>query len=706
MRQRFAAALILGVATPPGLAVAQPRHVAIAVDRRDSIAAFDPVVALGSTIDGHDAGGTRDIFTAHNVRAMKSANFHSISYRLRTELGVEAWHWNPRGSWSDVAHRQGYWTSDSHPGAPINVSNGYSLPRRGNTIDQANDAGYSRLTDGDTSTFWKSNPYLDAFFTHEPADRHPQWVIIDLRSPREVNTIVIRWGLPYATRYDVQYWPGEQPKGPDDNVENEQWRNFDNGSQNEPGHGGDRRIPLTARSVRTRWIRILLHSSSHTAPHGSRDRRDALGYAIRELELYGTLDGHAVEITRHGRTTETQTVTYASSTDPWHRSTDIDRDTEQPGIDMIFAGGMTRGLPMLTPVGVLYDTPANAASLLRYIRARRYAVSRIELGEEPDGQFVAPDDFAGLYMQAADSLHAADPSVALGGPSFQDSRTKVMMAWKDGAADERSWFAHFVAALTARGRMRDLAFVSFEFYPFDDACGATAAQLAQVRQKIRATVRQFHADGAPVSLPLLMTEYGYSPFSTAAEMDRAGAILNTEAVAEFLQEGGAETFLYGTEPSTLERNATCDSWGDNTLFVADEQRHIIAKNATYHAARMLTTLWADSAGGDHTMLRTRVSDTAVSAEADAVAAYSVRRPDGRVAVLAINRDPARAAIATLSGLQGDSVDVWTFSAAEYQWHAAGAKGFARPNRGPQMALASSSAGIELPPYSITVIRDR
>src|SRR5256714_11289061 len=113
-----------------------------------------PSHALGAGVDGH-AKGVNDLqLTPANIREMQSAGMKSLTYRLRTELAGDVWHWNPRGRWSEAQAKQGYWTSDAEAGAPISLSYGYSLPRRGNTIDQANNADCSRIDDGDPETLW------------------------------------------------------------------------------------------------------------------------------------------------------------------------------------------------------------------------------------------------------------------------------------------------------------------------------------------------------------------------------------------------------------------------------------------------------------------------------------------------------------------------------------------------------------------------
>src|SRR6266481_4512983 len=100
-----------------------------------------------------------DITPSHSTNTIQqilSAGWQTVTYRQNTELHVEAWHWNPQGTWSDPAGK-GYFTGSATPGAEmIRHSYGYPLPHRGVTRDDGTDTeGYSRLTDGDEDSYWK-----------------------------------------------------------------------------------------------------------------------------------------------------------------------------------------------------------------------------------------------------------------------------------------------------------------------------------------------------------------------------------------------------------------------------------------------------------------------------------------------------------------------------------------------------------------------
>ena len=121
---------------------------------------------------------------------------------------------------------------------------------------------------------------------------------------------------------------------------------------------------------------------------------------------------------------------------------------------------------------------------------------------------------------------------------------------------------------------------------------------------------------------------------------------------------------------------------------------------------MVTTIWADSTGGAHTVLATRVASA--SSDAAPIHAYALRRPDGRIAILLINRDPQNDWTVDVHGLDSAStrLDAWRLSAAEYTWHPDGAKGYAKPNTGPREMSVARGAALVLPPYSVTVVRER
>lgn len=679
---------------------------------------FVPATTLGAAVDGHSHGDSAAIFRPSTLRAMRSAGMHSISYRLRTELGIEAWHWNPKGSWSDPEHQCGYWTSDDQPGAPILESYGYRLPRRGNTIDQAEDNGYSRLADGDPDTFWKSNPYLDGRYTGEDNSRHPQWMVADLGETVPVNAIRIFWGIPHAVRYRVQYWAGDDAEDPGAHPQG-RWETFPRGELID-NRGGDAVLQLTGDPIPVRYLRVLMEESSATAPPSQKDPRDALGYAVREVYI-GTLsaDGQLQDSVRHSASRDGQTRFFVSSTDPWHRACDLDPEVEQPGLDRVFTSGLTGGLPVLISVGVLYDTPDNAAALVRYLMRRGYPVRGIELGEEPDGQYASPEDYGALYLQAADALRAVDPSVIPGGPSFESMRDESMMAWSGtSVAPDQPYLKRFLGYLNGRGRAAALGFLSFEWYPFDDVCEPSAPLLCQAPTLLADSLAGFYNQGLPRDTPILMTEYGYSAFSTETEVDLPGALFNADVVGTFLTVTRAPgaAYIYGLEPTPLYKGPECDTWGNNTMFISDEKRRILARTATYHGATMLGRRWIGDPSKSHMVYPAEV-------ELDApdgclpVSAYAIHRPDGRWAVLLVNKDPMRERTVKLrfAGPEKGTItllkapcDLYQFSKAQYRWRADGPKGRPVFSHPPTHIKRHSKApaSFRLPPLSLTVVRGR
>ncbi len=649
---------------------AEPIHI-ISIDQSHTLNVFDPAEALGAGIDGHEKGDTARLLSSANITAMRSAGLKPLSYRLRTELAGEVWHWNPRGMWSDSARQQGYWVSDATPGEPIDVSYGYRLPRRGNTLDQANNDGYSRITDGNPDTFWKSNPYLDPL---------PQWIVIDLGKKTPIDAIRVRWGTPWATQYTVQYATRDDLDVQYPGI----WRDFPNGSERAAA-GGVRTTRIAADPIMIRKLRVLMRDSSGTTLADARgsDARDSIGFAVREIDA-GTIDasGRFHDAVRHAANRKRQTLVWVSSTDPWHRASDRDDNTEQPGLDFVFRGGLTNGKPMLTPVGMLYDVPENAIAQIRYMKARGYPVEEVELGEEPEEQQIPPEYYGALFVKWAAALHAVDPNLRAGGPSL------VLLSPED--APDPSWVKRWINYMRDHGALPTLQFFSFEWYPFDDVCKPAATQLAAVSRMLTRSLQGLADDGLSRTIPWFMTEYGYSAFGSQAAVDLPGAILNAESVATFLAFGGAKTFLYGYEPGDLLHEVPC-TWGNNMLFLSGPS---LQKMPAYYSAKLLAEEWTQPGGGKHVMYATSTDDPAISA-------YAVRRPDGLLSVLLLNKNPGLQV--TVSVPMDGRAEAYQYSPAQYLWQAAGAKGHPIRNNPPVKSVIQNGV-IRLPAYSITVVR--
>jgi hypothetical protein len=426
-----------------------------------AVNSFSPVRSLGAGIDRLRGGRTDKLLSEPFLKEVLSAGWQSVSYRQNTELHVEAWHWNPEGTWSDPGG-QGYFTGAATPKGVIRHSYAYPLPHRG--FSRGDGSGHSRLTDGDLKTYWKSNPYLTRGFTGEDDSRHPQWVLVDLGGRTEINAIRIAWASPFARQYRVQFWTGEQEplRSPTKGA----WVTFPLGVV-AYGRGGTVTLRLASWKIPVRHLRIWMTESSNTCDtHGSGDSRNCVGYAINELYVGNLSDeGTFTDVVNHAPSRQ-QTVTSCSSVDPWHSSADLDESKgDQVGLDLFYTSGLTRGLPAMIPVAMLYSTPDDAAAQSAYVEKRQYPISWVEMGEEPDGQFMQPEDYGALYLQFATAIHKVDLNLKLGGPSFEGVNEDVE-AWPD-AEGRVSWLGRFLDYLKVHGRLGDLTFLSFEHYPYD-----------------------------------------------------------------------------------------------------------------------------------------------------------------------------------------------------------------------------------------------
>lgn len=688
----------------------------VKVDISRAVNTFSPLRALGSTVDRVPSNATDTFFRPDQLKQIQEAGWGIISYRQNTDLFVQAWHWNPKGKWSDPKG-QGYFVGDPNPTSQmIRHSYGYQLRHRGFTRNGGSEFdGYSRLDDGDLQSYWKSNPYLASAFTKEDDSLHPQWVVIALEKPAQVNAIRIAWAEPYAREYEVQYWVGdgdamdEQDKG--------EWKTFSAGTVTD-GKGGTPTLQLASSPVTTRFVRVLMSQSSNTCDtHGTADRRNCVGYAIRELYL-GTADsqGQFTDLLQHSPD-QKQTLTLCSSVDPWHDASDLyvapDRmeSGDQPGLDLFFTSGITRGLPAIIPVALLYANPEDAAAELAYIERRKYPVLYVEMGEEADGQYMTPEDYATLYLQFADALHQVDPKLKLGGPSFQGV-TEDIKAWPDKQG-RTSWFTRFLDYLKSHGRLQDLAFMSFEHYPYD-GCDTPWERLYQEPELITHIMQVWRDDGLPPNVPLLDTET--NDHGGEAAVDVFGALWLADSFAGFLSAGGQSTHYYHDLPYSPPHPACPNSWGTYHMFMVDNDYRIRQRVSQFWSAQMITQEWALPKDEPHRQYLA-ASDVKDAAGHTLVTAYALQRPDQQWSLMLINKDhDAPRQVRVIFAGDHDQkehaftgkVTVVSFGKAQYQWHPSRKNGYADPDNPPvKSSLNATPATVyTLPAASVTVLRGK
>ncbi len=681
---------------------------------------FSPPHALGGAIDRlRDGTGapfssnrklnredieknTETLLSGTVLKEILGAGWQTVTYRQNTELMVEGWHWNSRGTWSNGEKQEGYFVGDANPTRDmIRHSWAYPLPHRG--FSQGDGNGWSRLTDGDPTTYWKSNPYLTKAFTGEEDTLHPQWVMIDLGKKVDVNAIRIDWANPYARRYAVQFWTGELEPFYDGTTKGT-WQTFPQGNITN-GQGGSVTLKLVTWKIPVRYLRIWMTESSNTPDtHGAEDKRNCVGYAINELYA-GTLsdDGKFTDLITH-RASREQTITWPSSVDPWHAASDLDETRgDQIGFDLFFTSGITRGLPTIVPVSLIYANPEDAAAEIAYLYKRHYPISWIEMGEEADGQHMLPEDYGALYIQFAKAIHRLVPQAKLGGPAFEGTSGDVEV-WpnQDGKV---SFLGRFLDYLKEHGHLKDFTFFSFEHYPFQDSQSPTGwTDLYQEPAFVSHLIQAWKDNGLPPNIPFFMTE-GNMGGDAGGSRDVLSAIWLADYVGSMMSSGAGGTYYFHYMPTP---------GGHGGFLALDNDYKVAFYPPQYLASQVITREWVQPVDGAHKLFKatSSVTDTAGNL---LVTAYAVERPDGQWAVMLVNKDRDADHDVTVDFVNPETkkdsyfngqVDQIVFGAAQYQWHPEGQSGHADPDGPIAKSTVTGGAGVhyQLPKASIIVLR--
>jgi hypothetical protein len=271
----------------------------------------------------------------------------------------------------------------------------------------------------------------------------------------------------------------------------------------------------------------------------------------------------------------------------------------------------------------------------------------------------------------------------------------------------------FVDYLKEHDRLNDLAFVSYEHYPFPP-CEVSWPDLYREPELVQHMLRVWRDDGVPESIPLMITESNLSWALTQPMSDTFAALWLADNAGAFLAGGGAAFYHSPIQPEPL--HSGCHGWSTYGNFVANEKLEIRQHTSQYFASQLINLEWVKHGAGVH-QLSPAAADVTDEAGHALITAYAVKRPDGEWSLMLVNKDPSNAHQVQIEFADANHktprhftgpVTKVTFGAEQYVWHADGPKSHADPDGPPLTSTANAKPGeaFTLPKASVTVLRGK
>ena len=211
-----------------------------------------------------------------------------------------------------------------------------------------------------------------------------------------------------------------------------------------------------------------------------------------------------------------------------------------------------------------------------------------------------------------------------------------LTAWRD-ANGEASWFTRFLNYLKSHGRMSDLAFMSFEHYPFKACDQGDALQDDLLREPalVRDMVRIFRVRRASEQASRSLSPNRTSPPTAPPSRSGSKARLDRRLyrLGAFLRHSGAR--IIKPKPNRSGSTSAAARGVRTANVIVGEDYRIVAKAAAYYAAQMLMQEWL---GPGNSPVELYPVSSNLGDDRPEVSAYAARVTGGAWSLLLVNKD--------------------------------------------------------------------
>lgn len=525
---------------------------------------------------GWVTGTVLPVWNSPDVYARMRRGLDEQGYRLfrfpNGSLSNE-YHWNGAGEYD----ADGIWHPDSTTVEPGFLS--HTL-HRGTTKNNYGSVFHSRLTDGDDTTSWWSDPWAGP----------DAWVVLDLGEERVLDSVQIVWG---GLR------PDSVRVGP---VENAGWNPY-------------RTLDASFRTLGSKQVTDSVTTLSLDSGATSFLAVRPVGVGSRGVKIAEIRAWVAGElVTANLPSQSTQTRAWAMSAHPGNVRSKDWGGTGTPGwtFEMFMEYiGKIPGAQAQICVNYGTGTPEEAAAWVKHANVdRKMGIRLWQVGNEMDGDWeeggpVDARQYATKYLAFARAMKAVDPTILVMGPTMSSMDFPNAAS---GALDTTTWtetFLKIVGEAETADKIRYLDGFDFHAYPYYTTARPAPAAMLSAMRKLRPNLdtlaammdrRLADAGTRIVSLSEFNASVVMMDLTMRPENSTGMAMMLSQLVAKF--GGNAMSIVwesYGSGGSNPD-GSSGGTYGNLALFVpprSDAGSSIdLAPNAPFWGNWMVSKVWA------------------------------------------------------------------------------------------------------------------